>query len=95
MVLLQNNSVILLAHDISCNLIMSSEGGEKIYPQGYEPENAPKATDPNLRNQLLDFILKSGPSEVVDTGICLPSWQKTFNKESLQINQLKHKKLIR
>jgi len=38
---------------------------EKTYPLGY----APTATDPNVRNQLIDFILKSGPSEVIDTDL--------------------------
>ena len=48
---------------------MASEPkGEKIYPQGYEPEITPNTTD-DTRNQLLDFILKSGPTEVVDTDL--------------------------
>ena len=42
---------------------------EKIYPLGYEPEKTPDSTDPNVRNQLIDFILKSGPSEVIDTDL--------------------------
>ena len=42
---------------------------EKIYPLGYEPENTPDSSDPNIRNQLIDFILKSGPSEVIDTDL--------------------------
>ncbi len=48
---------------------MDSNSEEKIYPQGYEPQDSPTNVDPNLRNQLLDFILKSGPSEVVDTDL--------------------------
>ena len=42
---------------------------EKIYPLGYEPETTPESTDPNVRNQLINFILKSGPTEVVDTDL--------------------------
>jgi len=42
---------------------------EKTYPLGYEPEKTPTTTDPNVRNQLIDFILKSGPSEVIDTDL--------------------------
>ena len=49
---------------------MDSENTEeKIYPLGYEPQESPKTHDPNVRNELLDFILKSGPSEVVDTDL--------------------------
>ncbi len=43
--------------------------GEKIYPLGYEPQETPEVVDDNVRNNLLDFILKSGPSEVVDTDL--------------------------
>ena len=43
--------------------------GEKIYPQGYEPESVPDKPDSMIRNQLLDFILQSGPSEVIDTDL--------------------------
>ena len=43
--------------------------GEKIYPLGYEPQETPDVVDDNVRNNLLDFILKSGPSEVVDTDL--------------------------
>lgn len=42
---------------------------EKIYPLGYEPQTTPAKTDPNVRNQLLDFILQSGPLKVVDTDL--------------------------
>ncbi|HEY5735319.1 MAG TPA: nitroreductase family protein [Nitrosopumilus sp.] len=42
---------------------------EKIYPLGYEPEISPDDSDPNVRNNLLNFILKSGPTEVVDTDL--------------------------
>ena len=44
-------------------------GKEKIYPQGYEPEITLDSSDDDTRNQLLDFILKSGPTEVVDTDL--------------------------
>ena len=47
----------------------SKKSGEKIYPLGYEPERLPDTTDSTIRNQLLDFILKSEPSEVVDTDL--------------------------
>ena len=40
-----------------------------IYPIGYEPELLPESTDPRVRNQLLDFILKSGPTEIIDTDL--------------------------
>ena len=42
---------------------------EKIYPLGYEPQETPNDIDPNARNELLDFILKSGPSEIIDTDL--------------------------
>jgi len=42
---------------------------EKIYPQGYEPEITLDSSNDDTRNQLLDFILKSGPSEIVDTDL--------------------------
>ena len=49
---------------------MDSEKKEnRIYPQGYEPEITPNVSNDNTRNQLLDFILQSGPSEVVDTDL--------------------------
>jgi nitroreductase len=47
----------------------SKKIGDKIYPLGYEPENTIEKSDPNVQNQLLDFILKSGPSEVIDTDL--------------------------
>lgn len=42
--------------------------GEKIYPLGYEPVQKVK-DDPGTRNQLLDAILQSAPTEVVDTDL--------------------------
>ena len=42
---------------------------EKIYPLGYEPQETPENLNPNARNELLDFILKSGPSEFIDTDL--------------------------
>lgn len=47
----------------------SKNSEEKIYPLGYEPQTTPAKSDPDVRNQLLDFILQSGPSEVVDTDL--------------------------
>ena len=39
----------------------SKKVGDKIYPQGYEPQETPESPDHDVRNHLLDFILKSGP----------------------------------
>ena len=36
----------------------SEKDGEKIYPLGYEPEITPDTPDDNVRNNLLNFILK-------------------------------------
>jgi len=47
----------------------SETHGKEIYPLGYEPQTTPTKTDPNVRNQLLNLILQSGPSEVVDTDL--------------------------
>jgi len=53
----------------------SKKIGDKIYPQGYEPQETPDASDDDVRNQLLDFILHTGstgstkPSEVIDTDL--------------------------
>ena len=47
----------------------SEHDEEKIYPHGYTPEITLDSSNDNTRNQLLDFILKSGPSEVVDTDL--------------------------
>ena len=47
----------------------SKKPQEKIYPLGYEPEVVPEVTESNVRNQLLDYILTSSPSEVVDTDL--------------------------
>lgn len=41
----------------------------RVYPQGYEPHDEPDSFDPGLRNQLLDYILKSAPTEVIDTDL--------------------------
>jgi len=44
--------------------------GDKIYPEGYEPKETPESSDPNVRNQLLDFIMQSAPTEaVIDTDL--------------------------
>jgi len=48
----------------------SKKTGEKIYPEGYEPKETPESSDPAVRNQLLDFILQSGPTEeIIDTDL--------------------------
>lgn len=44
------------------------EDREVIYPSGYEPEQTVQR-DPTIRNQLLDAILSSSPTEIVDTDI--------------------------
>ena len=49
--------------------MVSESEPEKIYPLGYEPQETPDNIDPNARNELLDFILKSGPSEIIDTDL--------------------------
>ena len=49
---------------------MDSDKNDKLlYPLGYEPEIKPDSADPKVRNQLIDFILKSGPSELIDTDL--------------------------
>ena len=41
----------------------SKNTGDKTYPQGYEPQETLDSADSNVRNQLLDLILHSGPSK--------------------------------
>jgi len=41
---------------------------EKIYPSGHEPKEA-NSTDVNVRNQLLNEILKSSPTEFINTDL--------------------------
>ena len=45
----------------------SKDGPEKIYPSGYEPKET--NTDVNVRNQLLNEILKSSPTEFINTDL--------------------------
>ena len=48
---------------------MDSEGDpEKIYPSGYEPKET-NSIDINVRNQLLSEILKSSPTEFINTDL--------------------------
>ena len=47
---------------------MDSEKIEKIYPSGYEPKIEIKE-DTKVRNQLLDEILKTSPTEFVNTDL--------------------------
>lgn len=47
----------------------SEKNDERTFPLGYESQNIPVPDNPNIRNQLLDFILQSGPTEVVDTDL--------------------------
>jgi nitroreductase len=46
----------------------SKDRSEKIYPTGYEPEKT-NSTDSNVRNQLLNQILKSSPTEFINTDL--------------------------
>lgn len=46
----------------------SKEGPEKLYPSGYEPKEG-SDTNTNVRNQLLDQILKSSPTEFINTDL--------------------------
>ena len=48
---------------------MDSKDTKDTYPQGYEPQDVPVSDDPNVKNQILDFILHSAPTEVVDTDL--------------------------
>lgn len=45
----------------------SKDNPEKIYPTGYEPKET--NTDVNVRNQLLSEILKSSPTEFINTDL--------------------------
>ena len=47
----------------------SKNSDEYTYPEGYVPPKTPQSTDHDIRNHLLDFILKSGPTEVIDTDL--------------------------
>jgi len=46
----------------------SKDGPEKTYPSGYEPKET-NSTDVNVRNQLLSEILKSSPTEFINTDL--------------------------
>jgi nitroreductase len=45
----------------------TKDNPEKIYPSGYEPKET--NTDVNVRNQLLNEILKSSPTEFINTDL--------------------------
>ncbi|MBI2643312.1 MAG: nitroreductase family protein [Nitrosarchaeum sp.] len=45
----------------------SKDNPEKIYPSGYEPKET--NTDVNVRNQLLNEILRSSPTEFINTDL--------------------------
>ena len=45
----------------------SKDNPEKIYPSGYEPKET--NADVNVRNQLLNEILKSSPTEFINTDL--------------------------
>ncbi|EPA05850.1 nitroreductase family protein [Candidatus Nitrosarchaeum limnium BG20] len=50
----------------------SKKEPEKLYPSGYEPKesnNADSSSDTNVRNQLLNQILKSSPTEFINTDL--------------------------
>ena len=38
-------------------------------PEGYSPQITPDDFDPGIPNQMLDFILRTEPAEVVDTDL--------------------------
>jgi len=38
-------------------------------PEGYSPQITPEDFDPGIPNQMLDFILRTEPAEVVDTDL--------------------------
>jgi nitroreductase len=42
---------------------------ESISPQNYTPSDSPKDFDPGIPNQLLDYVLRNTPSEIVDTDL--------------------------
>jgi nitroreductase len=46
----------------------SKDESEKIYPSGYEPKET-NSTATNVRNQLLNQILKSSPTEFINTDL--------------------------
>ncbi len=46
----------------------SKDESEKIYPSGYEPKE-PNSVSTNVRNQLLNQILKSSPTEFINTDL--------------------------
>jgi len=46
----------------------SKDESEKIYPSGYEPKET-NSTGTNVRNQLLNQILKSSPTEFINTDL--------------------------
>jgi nitroreductase len=48
--------------------VESKKDPEKIYPSGYEPKECNNA-DANVRNQLLNQILKSSPTEFINTDL--------------------------
>ena len=45
----------------------SNDSSEKLYPTGYEPKET--NVDVNVRNQLLSEILKSLPTEFINTDL--------------------------
>lgn len=47
----------------------SKNTDEDTYPKGYVPQDVPVSDDPSIKNQILDFILHSTPTEVVDTDL--------------------------
>ena len=48
-------------------------------PEEYVPQSAPDDFDPGLPNQLLDFVLRSESTEVVDTDL----FEKYYRNRSL------------
>ncbi len=50
-------------------MLSPDDAQERIYPLGYEPKDIPDTHDQDTRNKLLNFILASNTSEVVDTDL--------------------------
>jgi FMN reductase [NAD(P)H] len=42
---------------------------DMVFPKGYAPQVTPDDYDPGIPNQLLDFVLRSEPTETIDTDL--------------------------
>ena len=52
---------------------------ELASPEGYSPQITPEEFDPGIPNQMLDFILRTEPTEVVDTDLFCSNEKKAFH----------------